>query len=34
MKQVAQITTHRLHATRLHMLDIYEAWSLLAEGRS
>jgi CRP/FNR family transcriptional regulator, cyclic AMP receptor protein len=34
MKQVAQVTTQRLQATRLQMLDIYEAWSMLAEGRS
>jgi CRP-like cAMP-binding protein len=34
MKQVALITTQRLQATRHQMLDIYEAWSLLAEGRS
>ncbi len=34
MKQVAQITTQRLHATRHQMLDIHAAWCLLAEGRS
>jgi CRP-like cAMP-binding protein len=34
MKQVAQITTQRLHATRRQMLDIHEAWRLLVDGRS
>jgi len=34
MKQVAQITTQRLHSTRAQMLQIYDAWRLLAEGRS
>ncbi len=34
MKQVAQITTQRLQATRRQMLDIHEAWSLLVEGRT
>lgn len=34
MKQVAQVTTQRLQATRLQLLDIYEAWSMLAEGRA
>lgn len=34
MKQVAQITTQRLQATRRQMLDIHEAWSLLVDGRS
>ncbi|HLJ57962.1 MAG TPA: cyclic nucleotide-binding domain-containing protein [Chthonomonadaceae bacterium] len=34
MKQVAQITTQRLQATRRQMLDIHEAWSHLVAGRS
>ena len=34
LKSVAQLTTERLQATRVHLLSVYEAWSLLAEGRS
>lgn len=34
LKRFAALTAQRLQATRLQLLDVYEAWHLLTDGRS
>jgi CRP/FNR family cyclic AMP-dependent transcriptional regulator len=34
LKRFAHLTAQRLQATRLQLLEIYEAWHLLTDGRS
>jgi CRP/FNR family cyclic AMP-dependent transcriptional regulator len=34
LRRVVQITAHRLHATRLQLLETYHAWSELVDGRT